>query len=125
MEGRQKRLQQQKEMNHVTYLAEPDPEGSSPVANLIIVTISNAAAMRYIVWKRSETIGPLLDFRETLTPTMQSYATHHQRHWLDWLVDTGKITTADGECLHVNERGFATAVGVDTLPVERLRLDGP
>lgn len=66
-------------------------------------------------------IDPLYNPLEHLTPAMRRCYLHHQRHWLAWLVETGKIKIADGVSIYINQRGFIT----DTLPVERLRLPPP
>lgn len=68
-----------------------------------------------------EMMDPFLDLRGALTPTMQWHSLFHQRHWLDYLVELGALKIGDGYSIHVNQRGFITAVGIDVLPVERLR----
>lgn len=64
---------------------------------------------------------PLFDAVATLSPDIRRDVLHHQRHWIQHMINTGRITLAPGVVLHVNERGFITSMHRDTLSVDLLR----
>jgi hypothetical protein len=67
-----------------------------------------------------EMMDPLFDYRDHLTPAQFAAYVEQKGKALAQLIESGVIEVAEGKRLHVNKRGFVTAVGYDVLPVERL-----